>query len=704
MSRAPLGAFLDEVRSMLQRSGGAQHPRGERARESPDAAVDRVLACGRELLDNPSVEALTAASAELDSAVRILRRRSVPVEPLVGLGSEMEDALLAAVTSEARRDLREYTHSVGERILSQLAGGSASPSELADQLDVEISQISRAAKTLRDDGLIEVRTAPGDRRRRIYRATSQDASVRRRRAWWSLVERLAELRAEDVRSDLLPGRVGDRLGAKPMAGICAAFRDDIESGRYEPTPAHEVDVPKTNGGVRPAAALRFADRLAYAALVERCRAEIEASLVSERTVLWPRGAKSDKQWLVLEGFVSDSDDTHVLSVDIQSFYDSIRHDILADALERAGCDQAVVSDLRAWLGEITGGRERGLPQGLTASDPLATVVLAPLDQALASAGVRFVRHGDDVRAVGSLTEVRDAARLVRDQLRSLELTINDDKTRVLRHATYMDRRNEVSGAVRGYLEASDRIERHSAIFVILDALGADVELSWSWYHDTLSVREVMESIGSPWDPSDTAALMIVLKEAAEAEEASARLAAKWATPRDPSGTVLVQTGIAMLAVAGALEPADELDARIVARPEYAGPLSSYIEATAPQNPSAVAGLLQRIDDTGETYGAQWLRFYEALGDAGEHGEFDNLARSHVDAADRNWMRRLRAARFMAHRDNLDTDRFADIAGQAPAALRDDVLSIMNHTTPQPPGALAKNEGATASALVTAAPV
>lgn len=694
MSSALLEAFLNEMRAALERT---------EAPYNPAASVDLtdVIVHGRALLEDPAPETLAAAAAELDSSIRILRRRNLPIGQLVSLGHDLQEALLATVTSEAQRETREYAHSVGERMLIELEQQTASPTELADRLGVDISQISRAARALCDDGLIEVNRATGDRRRRIYKAVRAGSADRRRWSWRIFAERLPVLRADDVCSDLLPGRVGDRLPVGGMTSVCAAFREDLFSGRYAPTPAYEVEIPKPNGGVRPAAALRYADRLAYAALVERCRPEIEASMVSQREVLWPRGLRSDKQWIELEGFVNQSGATHVLSVDIQSFYDSIRHDILSETLTQAGCDETVVSALNEWLGAVMGDLKRGIPQGLVASDPLATAVLAPLDMKLRSAGFRYVRHGDDLRVLGSLSEVRDAARLIRKELRSLELTINDDKTRALLHATYMDRRNEVSSAVREYLDASDHVERHSAIFQLLDALGADDELSWSWYHETLSVRDVMESVGTPWDPSDTSALIILLKEVAAAEETSARREQRWRDLRSQSGAVLMRAGISLLAATGAAEPAAELEAAVVARPEYADALSTYIGTAAPSNPSAVAGLLQRIEESGVTTGAQWLRFYEALGTAGNSGEFDNLAQTHLRSTEGGWMRRLRAARFMAHHGKLDAIWIPEISAEAPTALRDDVLDLTRRVAPFSFDDAAKEEGYTVAALLAA---
>ena len=682
-----LSAFLDGVRELLQHSDTAL------------VGLDDVAECGRALLESPTTETLAAARAELSSAIQILRRRDLPTDQLAALDEEFGISLLAEVTAESRRDEREYSYSLGERILEELRNQPSSPSELAAKLEVEISQISRAARALRDDGRIHVESVSGDGRRRRYEAVPQQSGAGRRWNWKTFVERLPTLRADDVFSDLLPGRVGDDLSNEGMARVCAAFRQDLETGHYAPTPAHEVGIPKSSGGMRPAAALRFTDRLAYAALVERCRPEIEASLAPRSTVLWPRGFKSDMQWINFERFVKESDQSYVLSVDIQSFYNSIRHDILADTLSRAGCDQVVVSALQEWLGKIADDRRQGLPQGLAASDPLATAILAPLDRELAAAGVCFRRHGDDIRILGSLTRVKDAAELIRRGLTKLELPINSDKTRILQLDTYTRHRTKIRTALRKHLEAKDLAEHSSTIFKLLDVLGANEELLWSWYHETLSVANVLSSLRPSLEPADTPALMAVLRHVAKTEKAAAQRAAH---RRGQPEAFLMKTWISLLAAEGDAETADELQESIVALPEYADVLSNYVKATAPVDPHAIAGLLQRIEDTGITYDAQWLHLYEALGDAGETGEFDELAQTHLESSRYDWIRRVRAARFMASRDKLDAEYLHSVSEQVHPALCDDVLDIASRTEPQLYKKLSREEGATARALVAAA--
>ena len=566
----------------------------------------------------------------------ILARRRVDVSDLVGLGERFTSMLLGAVAEESQRAGREYAHSLGARILRELADGPSAPTELASRLGVDITQISRAGRVLRDDGRMVVERDPDDGRRRVYRVPPAGPGTGNHWSWSRRVfaERLPVLRSCDVASDLLPCRVGDDLDRAGMQRVGAAFAEDLAEGSYRPTPTYEIDVPKPAGGQRPAAALRLADRLAYAALVERCRAEIEAGLVSERVVLWPRGKRSGKRWEQFEGFVADSGKSHVLSVDVQSFYDSIGHDVLEEALERTGCDPEAVRVLTGWLGEVM-GRPRGLPQGLAASDPLASVVLSPLDSALANEGVCYVRHGDDLRVVGTYAEANDAQRLVRDELRGLGLVMNDDKTRVLRHDTYTERRKEITRAVQRYLEAQDGDTRHSTIFRLLEALGANDKLSWSWYHQNLRVADVLGLAGStPFERNDSRALAILLQEAAASEQQTARLDSLFSSSLldssssgsqmdssssgslSPVGTTLgVRTGISLLAAAGDEAPEIDINASVVARPEYADVLSAYIEQAAPSRLAHTAELLHRIEETGVTYDAQWLRLYRALDSA-----------------------------------------------------------------------------------------
>ena len=113
-------------------------------------------------------------------------------------------------------------------------------------------------------------------------------------------------------------------------------------------------------------------------------------------VLWPRGRFESSLWLDFERLPLESGPSHVVVADIASFYDTIDHGVLADALAKSGADGQTTKALTMFLTAVM-QRAVGLPQGLPASDPLATIALARVDETLTAEGIQFLRHGDDYR-------------------------------------------------------------------------------------------------------------------------------------------------------------------------------------------------------------------------------------------------------------------------------------------------------------------
>ena len=640
-----------------------------------------------ELLRDGSTETAAALGSVLERAALRIGRDGGDISFL----EPLRDRVALELTERVRRDAetrdRSIEQSLGTKMLEALAERDRSPSELAGLLEVDLTQISRAGRVLATSGKMVIEVDHRDRRRRLYRAQSRISRYVFRDV---VTGALSAVRIADVVSDLLPGRFGDHLTAHHFNAVVAAARSDIDTASYEPTPAHRLDVPKAGGRERPAAALRYADRLVYGALSEGCRPQIEAALGPTDQVLWPRGKFTDKRWVELEGFVARIDTPYVLALDIASFYETILHQVLAEQLLRVGCARKVVDALRSWLGAVT-GKDRGLPQGLRASDRLAPIVLSPVDAELREAGLPFVRHGDDLRvAVSTLGEAREVKSLVRARLQALDLFVNDDKTRWLRRETYMEPRTDVAMAVEQYLESRDGLDRDLTIYELLEALGTEEELMWNWYHSDLRVPEVISRVGANLDAGDEQALLMLLDTVIEQEDRA-----------DQSYTFLLQAGVRLLAVSGGSELAARLPPWLGARPEYGDALSMYVESVASTHPMEIAAMLTRIENTDMTYDAQWLRLYAALGDEGRNGEFDALARSHVYGVHRDWTLRLRAARFMAERGGRLAPTFEHSLDQAPDALRDDVLGLAMIADPARLPGLLKSESETARALIAA---
>ncbi|HAS12108.1 MAG TPA: hypothetical protein DCS55_16570 [Acidimicrobiaceae bacterium] len=620
----------------------------------------------------------------MEAAARVqglIERARLRTGPETELRTEL-DAVLDTVSGELMRRIErddtveelDFRRTIAAQILQLTQVRALSPTDLAAQINVDITQVSRAGHQLAAQGRLTINADPTDRRRRVYKAVARQRPTDTR----EIIRRgLAAVSSAELASDLLPGRPGDALSAASLVATKQALQHDLDGGAYEPVGAHLVEVPKESGGARPAAAMRYADRLAYAALVAQCRSSVETALGHVDQVLWPRGYDRDKQWTSLERFVSKAASSHVLCVDVQSFYDSIDHAVLAESLAAAGCPTDVVGVLRTFLERIM-GRTRGIPQGVTPSDPLASVVLAPVDAALRRHGVPFVRHGDDFRcSVSGPEAAAEVEGIIRAELRALELPINDDKTRTLRTTSYLERRRGIAEAVSAYLEAQDLDERDTQVFGILNAFGADEELGWGWYHGNLSVADIL---GAPLqlEPEDTQALLVLLDAVAAQEDRMA----KWRSsrrsrpgPGSGAATFLVRASMSLLAASGEDDGASHLAPWLVARPEYADALSTYVETVSPLNPAAIAGLLSRIEGSGMSYSTHWLRLYSALGLSGAGGEFDELALHHASQPSRERLLRMSAAHFLAS-NARPVDAVVDsVLDEVAPSLLDDALRL-----------------------------
>ena len=307
--------------------------------------------------------------------------------------------------------------------------------------------------------------------------------------------------AASVSNDLLPPRPEDKVGGELGQRFSAYLVRELESGRYDPIPAHIIAVPKSQLATRPAALLSFRDRVVYEAIVAVLRPRVASFLLGDDIVFWPRpnGAR-DKRWSSFERSVLRHDSPYIVSCDIAGFYDSIDHGQLASAVVSATGYREVADALVHFLDRIMNG-SRGLPQGLVPSDTLATVYLARLDRAMVRSGFRYARHGDDVRiAADSYDHGYLAARCMETELRECGLLLNGSKTRVLKRNTYEKwlvayekewekaKKRFVEESVARFREDNEALEDALARFEL-------EELGWAlFYHGIIGVEEVIDKL------------------------------------------------------------------------------------------------------------------------------------------------------------------------------------------------------------------
>jgi hypothetical protein len=113
--------------------------------------------------------------------------------------------------------------------------------------------------------------------------------------------------------------------------------------------------------------------------------------------------------------------------DVRRCFASMPPDRVGHTLRGLGADAA--DDVERLLRALQDEGVRGLPIGPDPSAVLANAVLAPVDAAVARAGIRHLRWVDDV--VMATDDPQAALDVVRSALRSIGMRLNDRKTRVV---------------------------------------------------------------------------------------------------------------------------------------------------------------------------------------------------------------------------------------------------------------------------------
>jgi len=311
------------------------------------------------------------------------------------------------------------------------------------------------------------------------------------------------------RNDLLPARHEDRVAGELGKRFSEGLRTRLERGRYDPVPAVFIYVPKPGHTTRPAALLTLADRVIYDALVDELRPRIDAALLGPEVVFWPRGARADKRWNDFESAPLARNPGYVARADITGFYECIDHERLRDTLTDITGRRSVVNALIEFLGRVMSSG-RGIPQGLSASDPIATAYLVPVDASMAREGLDYYRNGDDIRiSAQSVGEARRALYVFELELRRRGLLANNPKLIIMPAASYRAALDEVLRTTeetkKALLEAriAELDEDYEKIQALLEKADRE-DLGWAFFYaDAISFEDLVEELAEHLTPSDT---------------------------------------------------------------------------------------------------------------------------------------------------------------------------------------------------------
>ena len=233
----------------------------------------------------------------------------------------------------------------------------------------------------------------------------------------------------------------EQIEAEGVEKLLHTLSDELRTKSYRPCPCRQVPISKEDGGVRMLKIPAIRDRVVQGALKQILEPIFEADFQEGSFGYRPKRTAHQALERVKTGLYRRLH--QVIDLDVQQFFDSVRHHLLLEKMARRVQDGDIL-----WLCKriLKTSGKRGLPQGSVIGPLWANVYLNEVDRMLERAQettrqgpyetVRYTRYADDLVVLVSDHPrarhwVQGVERRLREELAKLDLTVNEEKSKVV---------------------------------------------------------------------------------------------------------------------------------------------------------------------------------------------------------------------------------------------------------------------------------